>query len=108
MLHSIRERAKDDKVIYLFLDNAGYHSGQEVKKAYKELNIEPIFNVGYQYMLNPVERYWSLVKGYYRKILLEKMLKCPTNKEEPMKDAMRETFQNVDSSLSIPRFIKKT
>ena len=41
------ERAKDDKVIYLFLDNAGYHSGQEVKKAYKELNIEPIFNVGY-------------------------------------------------------------
>ena len=58
-------------------------------------------------MLNPVERYWSLVKGYYRNILLEKMLKCPTNREEPMKDAMRETFQNVDATLSIPKFIRK-
>ena len=55
MLGSIRERAKDKKVIYLFLDNAGYHSNRQnpykevnvVKKAYEELNIVPVFNVKY-------------------------------------------------------------
>ena len=73
MLETIRERAKDNKVIYLFVDNAGYHSKGEVDEAYERLNIVPVFNVGYQYMLNPVERYWSLVKHYYRKVLLEKM-----------------------------------
>ena len=29
MLHAIRERSGDNKVIYLFVDNAGYHSNKE-------------------------------------------------------------------------------
>ena len=95
MLETIRERAKDNKVIYLFVDNAGYHSKGEVDEAYERLNIVPVFNVGYQYMLNPVERYWSLVKHYYRKVLLEKMLKCPTAREQPMKDAMKEPLKSL-------------
>ena len=74
MLESIRERSGDDRIIYLFIDNASYHSGVEVDPAYKRLNITPVFNVGYQYMLNPVERYWALVKHYFRNLLLEKML----------------------------------
>ena len=107
MLETIRERAKDNKVIYLFVDNAGYHSKGEVDDAYERLNIVPVFNVGYQYMLNPVERYWSLVKHYYRKVLLDKMLKCPTAKEQPMKDAMKETLEKLKVPESIPKFIKK-
>ena len=58
-------------------------------------------------MLNPVERYWSLVKHYYRKVLLDKMLKCPTAKEQPMRDAMKETLEKVDASESIPKYIRK-
>ena len=93
------------------MDNAGYHGKVNgngiVEDAYKELNIIPVYNVGYQYMLNPVERYWSLVKHYYRRILLDKMLKCPTVREQPMRDALRETFENVDATKSIPKFIRK-
>ena len=111
MLGSIRDRAKDNKVIYLFMDNAGYHGKANgngiVENAYKDLNIIPVYNVGYQYMLNPVERYWSLVKHYYRRILLDKMLKCPTAREQPMRDALRETFENVNATQSIPKFIRK-
>ena len=58
-------------------------------------------------MLNPVERYWSTIKHYYRKVLLDKMLKCPTAKEQPMRDAMKETLEKVDASESIPKYIRK-
>ena len=47
MLETIRERTEDNKVIYLFVDNAGYHSKGEVDEAYERLNIKPVFNVGY-------------------------------------------------------------
>ena len=107
MLETIRDRAGDEKVIYLFVDNAGYHSKGDVDQAYIRLNIVPVFNVAYQYMLNPVERYWSLVKHYYRNVLLDKMLKCPTSREQPMRDAMRETLQGVDALESIPKYIRK-
>lgn len=74
MLESIRDRSGDDKIIYLFIDNASYHSGGIVDDAYKRLSITPVFNVAYQYMLNPVERYWALLKHYFRNLLLEKMI----------------------------------
>ena len=89
------------------MDNAGYHSKGIVDEAYERLNMVPVFNVGYQYMFNPVERYWSLVKHYYRKVLLEKMLKCPTAREEPMRDAMRETLEKFKVPESIPKYIRK-
>ena len=47
MLETIRERTEDNKVIYLFVDNAGYHSKGIVDEAYERLNIVPVFNVGY-------------------------------------------------------------
>ncbi len=47
MLDTIRTRTKDNKVIYLFVDNAGYHSKGIVDEAYERLNIVPVFNVGY-------------------------------------------------------------
>ena len=89
------------------MDNAGYHSKGIVDEAYERLNMVPVFNVGYQYMFNPVERYWSLVKHYYRKVLLEKMLKYPTAREEPIRDAMRETLEKLKVPESIPKYIRK-
>ena len=114
MLGSIRERAKDNKVIYLFLDNAGYHSNRQnpykeiniVKEAYEELNIVPVFNVKYQFAFNPVERYWAHIKHHFRRILLSKMLQCPNNKETPMKDALAETFKGADVSELVPKIIR--
>ena len=47
MLDTIRARTKDNKVIYLFVDNAGYHSKGIVDEAYERNNIVPVFNVGY-------------------------------------------------------------
>ena len=45
--------------IYLFLDGASIHKHDQVKSKMKELNIEPVWNVGYRYEYNPVERFWS-------------------------------------------------
>lgn len=95
MLCSIREGVKDEKVIWLFLDRAGYHRGtpgSTLRAKYVELNIIPVFNVAYKFVNNPVERYWSVVKTHFRAILLQKMLACPAYKEFPMKEALQETF----------------
>ena len=59
MLNSIRERAKNNDLIYLFMDNATFHKTDEVKDACEELNITPVFNVAYRFVYNPCERYWS-------------------------------------------------
>ena len=107
MLGQIRDRAGGNEVIYVFVDNAGYHSGTVVDPVYKELNMVPVFNVGYQYQLNPVERLWAKWKFYFRRILLEKMLKCPAPRQFPMKEALWETFTYVDVKDSIPKYIRK-
>ncbi len=59
MLMAIRDAAKDEETIYLFLDNASYHKNTDVRETMAELNIEPIFNVAYSFKYNPVERLWA-------------------------------------------------
>ena len=49
MLESIRDAAPGDETVYLFMDNAGYHKTNEVKKKMVELNIIPIWNVAYKF-----------------------------------------------------------
>ena len=51
--------AVGEERIYLFLDGASIHRNPEVKKRMVELNIEPVFNVGYAFQYNPCERLWS-------------------------------------------------
>ena len=55
MLESISGAVKDER-IYLFLDGASIHKTDPVKTRMKELNIEPVFNVGYRFEYNPCER----------------------------------------------------
>ena len=92
MLESIRDAAKDDKPIYLFLDNATFHKSQEVKDKMKELKIIPVWNVAYKFKYNPCERLFSQYKQVYRKILLQKMLENPDPKSNPLKQSLNETF----------------
>ena len=48
MLESISGAVGDER-IYLFLDGASIHRNPEVKKRMGELNIDPVFNVGYAF-----------------------------------------------------------
>lgn len=55
MLKNISGAVKDEKV-YLFMDGASFHRNLEVKQLMTELNIEPVYNVGYSFQYNPCER----------------------------------------------------
>ena len=61
MLESISGAVKDER-IYLFLDGASIHKTDPVKTRMKELNIEPVFNVGYRFKYNPCERLFGQLK----------------------------------------------
>ena len=91
MLDSI-SGAVDTKKVYLFMDNAKFHKSQEVIEHMKELNIEPVFNVAYRFEFNPIERLFAFYKGYFRKVLLQKMLDYPEAKSTPLKEALFQTF----------------
>ena len=46
MVDEISGALKNEKA-YLFMDNAGFHKNDEVKKRLKNANIEVVFNVVY-------------------------------------------------------------
>lgn len=48
--------------VYLFLDNAPFHRSLELKERMRELNIEPVFNVAYQFKYQPCERLFAMFK----------------------------------------------
>ena len=88
-----------DETIYLFLDNAKFHHGQEVKKEMDDLAIVPVWNVPYHFQYNEaIEKYWALLKSKFRPLLLSKMLKTPRNKETPLADAVKQVILNTDPS----------
>ena len=108
MLESIRGAANDNKTIYLMRDNAKIHYGEDdVDIKMEELNIVPIKNVAYRFEFNPCERLFAQWKSKYRLVLLDKMLKDPAPKDEPMKKAMDEVFYMLETSKLIPKIIKK-
>ena len=100
-LVEIRACCGDEKV-FLFLDNATIHRCSVKKMA--ELNIEPVWNVPYSPEYNnAVERFWAQLKSYFRPLPLKKMLLNPRAKDNPLKDAVRQTMREV-SRDSIPAF----
>ena len=109
MLESISGAVKDER-IYLFLDGASIHKTDPVKKRMKELNIEPVFNVGYRFEYNPCERLFGQLKLHYRRVLLEKMLEGAHPKSTPLKDSLHITLcaKAEQVKTTIPKFIKKS
>ena len=96
-----------EETIYLFLDNARYHCGEEARDAMNDLGIVPVWNVAYHFDFNEgIEKVWALLKQKFRPLLLSKMLKVPKNKETPLADAVREVFLTTDLS-PIPKFIRR-
>jgi transposase len=64
----------DEKPFAVFLDNLAVHKTKEVMETYERLNIKPIFNVPYSPQFNGIESYFSLLKGEYKKRLMQKSL----------------------------------
>ena len=55
------------------MDQLGVHKSNVLKKIYTELDLEPIFNVGYSPEFNPIESVFSQVKRTYSRIRLNKL-----------------------------------
>ena len=109
MLDNISGAIPGDEKVYLFLDNASFHRSKETAAHMKRLNIEPVFNVAYHFTYNACERLFGQYKQYFRRVLLGKMLDGAGVKENPLKEALFETFCAKEQAvkLSIPKYIKK-
>ena len=59
----------------IFMDNLQVHKTKEVLETCKRLKVRPIFNVPYSPDFNGIETYFSLLKGEYKKIILERLIK---------------------------------
>ena len=71
-----------------------------------KLNITPVWNLPYAPEYNSaIERYWGQLKAYFRPLLLQKMVKDPRSKDQPLKDSVRQAIRDV-STASIPAFCK--
>ena len=56
----------------IFMDNLQVHKAKEVLETCKRLRAWPIFNAPYSPASNGIETYFSLIKGEYKKLLLER------------------------------------
>ena len=57
------------------MDNLQVHKTKEVIETCRRLKARPIFNVPYSPDFNGIETYFSLLKGEYKKLLLERVIK---------------------------------
>ena len=57
------------------MDNLHVHKTKNALKTCKRLKVRPIFNVPYSPDFNGIETYFSLLKGEYKKLLLERLIK---------------------------------
>ncbi len=51
----------------LLLDNLSSHKGEIIKNLFEESGIKVIYFPSYSPDLNPIEKYWSIIKSYLRK-----------------------------------------
>ena len=64
----------------IFLDNLYVHKTKESYEIFKELKVTEIFNVPYSPDFKRIDSFFSLVKGEYKKLMLQHEMKgTPTN-----------------------------
>ena len=59
----------------IFIDNQQVQKTKEVLETCKRLKAQPIFNVPYSPNFNGIETYFSLLKGEYKKLIIERIIK---------------------------------
>ena len=62
------------KPFIVFMDNLMVHKSYLARDAYNRLQITPIYNIPYSPQFNGIESYFSLLKGEYKKELLQKLM----------------------------------
>ena len=62
ILKKIEERHRDERKIYVMVDNAGYYRAQEVKKYLRKSKIELVFLPPYAPHLSLIEKVWRHLK----------------------------------------------
>ena len=60
----------------IFIDNLQVHKTKEFLETCKRLKARPIFNLPYRPTFNGIETYFSLLKGEYKKLLLERLIRA--------------------------------
>ena len=73
-LHGLKFR-HGRRPLAIYMDNLQVHYAKEVKEAYEELNIIPIYGPAYSPEYNPIEMVFNMLKQPVKKWRLEDMLK---------------------------------
>lgn len=60
-LNKLRRKHKEDKILHVIWDNAGYHRSKDVQAYAAEKNIKLHFLPPYSPNLNPIERLWKIM-----------------------------------------------
>lgn len=83
------------------------HRTNEVKAVYKRLNITPVYNVPYSPQYNGIESYFSILKNYYKKQLLNRLT---TDSDVDANKLIREALKAVDDkkAMACARFGRET
>ena len=77
----------------IFMDNLQVHKTKDVLDTCKRLKARPIFNVPYSPDFNGIETYFSLLKGEYKKLILERLIK---RVKVDSKSLIMQSIQKVD------------
>ena len=80
----------------LFMDQLGVHKSNILKTVYAELDITPIFNIGYSPEFNPIESVFSQVKRTYSK---ERLNKLANDEIFDQTDQIRRAFQKITNKV---------
>ena len=93
--------------LVIFMDNLMVHRTNEVKAVYKRLNITPVYNVPYSPQYNGIESYFSILKNYYKKQLLNRLT---TDSDVDANKLIREALKAVDDkkAMACARFGRET
>lgn len=78
----------------LFMDNCRVHHSKKVKKHLSELGVTPIFNVPYSPQFNPIEKYWAMVKMYFKRMKLGAIQQGASVNH---RDLVRQSLLNIDN-----------
>lgn len=74
-LHGLRRKIRQ-RPLAIFMDQLRVHKARIVMPSYDNLNIKPVFNIGYSPEFNPIEAVFSKVKSKYSR----SRLNCLVNK----------------------------
>jgi transposase len=96
-LSQIRKYSKIKGTIHLILDQAGYHTCDEVVNEAARLNIKLFFLPPYSPNLNPIERLWKVMNEHARN---NKFFKSANEFRQAITDFFQHTLPGIASGLS--------